>query len=131
MDDIDLLSGVLDKTGDLIAGVKPDQLGLSTPCPEYDVATLRDHIVGWLQVFEAGANERTPEGDPLQFHCGDDPGGEFRRAAAGVVDGWTRHGLDREVAISSGGKMPGQMVFNMTLMEYLTHGWDLATATSQ
>ena len=27
--------------------------------------------------------------------------------------------------------MPGNMVFNMTVMEYLAHGWDLATATSQ
>ena len=27
--------------------------------------------------------------------------------------------------------MPGEMVFNMTVMEYLTHGWDLAVATAQ
>ena len=30
-----------------------------------------------------------------------------------------------------GGELPGQMVLNMTVMEYLTHGWDLATATRQ
>ena len=35
------------------------------------------------------------------------------------------------MAVSSGAKMPGSMVFNMTVMEYLAHGWDLATATGQ
>ena len=55
MDDIDLLNGVLTKTGDLIEGVEPDQRANPTPCPEYDVDALLDHIVGWVQVFEAGA----------------------------------------------------------------------------
>ena len=131
MDEIDLLRGVLDKTGDVIAGVRPDQLGLPTPCAEYDVETLRNHIVGWMQVFEAGCHGRSYDGDAAEYRCGDDPAGDFRAAAASVVAGWTEHGLDRDVAISSGAEMPGQMVFNMTVMEYLTHGWDLAIATSQ
>ncbi|HEY6425870.1 MAG TPA: hypothetical protein VIX84_01425 [Acidimicrobiales bacterium] len=29
----------------------------------------------------------------------------------------------------TGPELPAAMVFNMTVMEYLTHGWDLATAT--
>jgi uncharacterized protein (TIGR03086 family) len=28
-------------------------------------------------------------------------------------------------------EMPASTVFNMTLIEYLTHGWDLARATGQ
>jgi uncharacterized protein (TIGR03086 family) len=31
----------------------------------------------------------------------------------------------------SGAPQPAESVFNMTLMEYLTHGWDLAVATGQ
>ena len=30
-----------------------------------------------------------------------------------------------------GGEQPAEMVFNMTLMEYLTHGWDLAVGSGQ
>src|ERR1700712_4246 len=122
MDDFDLLNSVLHKTGDVVAAVRDDQLELPTPCPEFDVAMLRNHIVAWAQVFEAGANERTFEGAPAEYHSAD-PAADFRITAAGIIDGWRRYGLGREVAVSGGSKQPGPMVFNMTLMEYLTHGW--------
>lgn len=50
MDDIDLLQSVLNKAGDIVAGVGEKQLCLPTPCPEFDVAMMRNHIVaahGW------------------------------------------------------------------------------------
>jgi uncharacterized protein (TIGR03086 family) len=130
MHEVELLTGVLDKTGDVIAGVGADQGRLPTPCKEYDVTALVNHIVGWIQVFDAGSNGRPFEGDATAYRCGANPEAEFRAAAAGVVAGWETHGLDRQVRVVSG-EMPGEMVFNMTLMEYLAHGWDLATATGQ
>jgi uncharacterized protein (TIGR03086 family) len=131
MDDIDLLSDVLDKTGDLIAGVAPDRLDRSTPCPDYDVRAMVDHLVGWVQVFAAAAGGRTYEGDPSAVHAGDDPAGEFRASAADLVAGWREHGVDRTVTLAGGGGQPGEVVLNMTLMEYLTHGWDLAVGSGQ
>jgi uncharacterized protein (TIGR03086 family) len=131
MSEIDLLSSVLTKTGDVIDGVAPDQLSGPTPCPDYDVGRLVDHLVGWVQAFETGANGRTYEGDPSAFHAGDDPAGQFRAAADGLVAGWRDNGFDRMVTVTGGGELPGEMVFNMTVMEYLTHGWDLAVATGQ
>ena len=130
IDDIELLERVLDKTGALVEGVTPDQLDDPTPCPDYDVRTLVNHITGWVQSFAAGANGRSYEGDPNNFEAGDDPGSVFRKAASEAVEGWRTHGTDRNVGLM-GGEMPGAMVLNMTIMEYLTHGWDLATATRQ
>ena len=130
MDDIELLERVLDKTGTIVAGVTPDQSDQPTPCPDYDVKALVDHITGWVQSFAAGANGGTYEGDPSAYVAGDDPGTEFRAAADTLLEGWRTHGVDRKVGLM-GGELPGQMVLNMTIMEYLTHGWDLATATRQ
>lgn len=130
MTQIELLESVLAKTGDVVAGVSEDQLELPTPCTDYDVARLRNHIVGWAQVFAAGSAEEVFEGDPAAYEAGDDPAGDFRHAAARIVRGWREHGFDRPVRLGFG-ESPAPMVFNMTLMEYLTHGWDLATATSQ
>jgi uncharacterized protein (TIGR03086 family) len=128
--EVELLTGILDKTGEVIAGVAVEQGNLPTPCQEFDVTALVNHIVGWIQVFDAGSNGRLFEGDATAFRCGDDPASEFRAAAAGVVAGWETNGFDRQVRIVSG-ELPGEMVFNMTVMEYLAHGWDLATATGQ
>jgi uncharacterized protein (TIGR03086 family) len=129
MDDIDLLQSVLAKDEALIAAVGSDQLRGPTPCPDYDVGTLVNHIVGWAQAFEAGANGREHEGDPATYTSAD-PVADFREAAAGVVAGWRAGGVDRKVGIT-GGKLPGQMVLAMTIMEFVAHGWDLATATGQ
>lgn len=129
MSEIGLLEGVLAKTADVIEAVGPDQRGLPTPCADYDVAALVDHL-GWIQVFEAGCHGRTYEGDINAYRSGPDPAGDFRRMAASLVAGWREHGMERPVRVM-GGEMPGGMVFNMTLMEYMTHGWDLAVATGQ
>ena len=130
MDEIELLRGVLAGTGDVIEGVGDDQWGLPTPCPDYDVSTLVDHILGWAEPFAAGANGEKFEGDPPAYRRGNDPAGDFRAAADRIVAGWEEHGFDRQVSLG-GGESPGATAFNMTLMETLTHGWDLATATGQ
>jgi uncharacterized protein (TIGR03086 family) len=130
MTDVDLLSGVLAKTEGIVAGVRDDQLGLPTPCSEYDVEALRSHIVGWLQVFSTAAQMVPYEGDAAKYRCGDDPVGEFRTAADGLIAGIEQHGIDRQVSFA-GSEMPGRQMFDMALMEYLQHGWDLAVATGQ
>jgi uncharacterized protein (TIGR03086 family) len=130
MREVELLEGILTKTGDVIAGVRRDQWELATPCPEYDVETLMNQIVSWIRVFDAGCNGRPFDEDPATYRCGPDPAGDFRASAASLVAGWEQHGLDRPVRVTSG-EMPGEMVFNMTVMEYPTHGWDLAVATGQ
>lgn len=131
MDQIELLEGVLTKTGKVVANVDQPRLTSTTPCDAYTVQQLMDHIVGWIQVFEAGCNGRTFQGDPSAYVCGPDAAAEFARLAASVVAGWKEYGFDREVQISGGSMMPAAMVFNMTVMEYLAHGWDLASATGQ
>ncbi|HWD51760.1 MAG TPA: TIGR03086 family metal-binding protein [Acidimicrobiales bacterium] len=131
MDQIELLEGVLTKTGKVVADVAQPRLASATPCDDYTVQQLMDHIVGWVQVFEAGCNGRTFEGDPSAYVGGPDAADEFARLAASLVAGWKEYGFDREVQISSGSMMPATMVFNMTVMEYMAHGWDLASATGQ
>ena len=131
MDEIELLRGVLTGAGDLIDGVGDNQWDQPTPCPDYDVGALVDHILGWARQFAAGANGEK-FADPSEYRRGDNPAGEFRAAADRIVAGWEEHGLDREVSFGGGGgDSPGPVAFNMTVMEVLTHGWDLATATDQ
>ena len=130
MDDLTLLEGVLAKTGEVIDGVGDDQWDRPTPCPDYDVDALVRHLLGWIQVFASASNGTRFAGDPGAAERGETPGDDFRASASRLVAGWRDGGVDRDVPML-GGDTPGAMVLNMTLIEYLGHGWDLAAATGQ
>lgn len=101
-----------------------------TPCTEYDVAALLSHVVGWSLAFAAASVAEAFDDDPNSYVAGKDAAEVFRAAASDIVTGWRRHGFDRQVTVRTRSS-PGVMVFNMTLMEYFTHGCDPATATGQ
>src|SRR6478672_2704986 len=113
----DLLASVLDKTADLIAGAQTnDKAHEPTPCSELDVAQLTEHMTGWAAKFAArldgsGQADGAPGGDPAEA---------FRSSAATI----TR-------AYRSGAPGTEQLPVGMLLMEFIAHGWDLATATGQ
>jgi uncharacterized protein (TIGR03086 family) len=65
-----------------------------------------------------------------RLRAGGDPAAQFRASAAGMVAGWRAHGFDRTVSIA-GGDSPAGAAFDMTLMEFTTHGWDLAVGSGQ
>jgi uncharacterized protein (TIGR03086 family) len=127
------LGPVLDQLADVVTRPTPEMLGDPTPCRRYDVATLRDHIVGWVQFFAAAFADPARKGqrpDPDGYRAADDD-----RDLADVVHGSARTILDAV----SGGVLDGQVVllqsrmdgpgaFAMVLGEYLVHGWDLAVA---
>lgn len=127
--DVDVLQGVLDKVEGLVAGVRPDQLDERTGCPDFDVRGMVNHIVGFLQNFAAAAQGRKAEFDPTAVRS-DDPVKDVRIAAEQAIQGWRELGTDRTVGVRGPG-MPGEMVLGMTIIEYVTHGSDLALATGQ
>jgi uncharacterized protein (TIGR03086 family) len=131
MDEIALMTEVLDKTADVVAGVDPSDWDKHTPCSEYTVKDLLAHMVGWSASFVGAAEGHKPDVDPTAYHASEKSAAEFRAAAGRIVAGWQANGIDRQVSLIGAGEMPGQMVFDMTLMEYLAHGWDLARGTDQ
>ncbi|KAA9152419.1 TIGR03086 family protein [Amycolatopsis acidicola] len=126
-----LLRGAADEFLRVARGIGPAQLSAPTPCTEYDVRALLNHLLYWGPWLEAAVRkEETPSME----------GGE--RAADLVHDDWqaaltTRvHGLLEAFASpgafdGTAGGMPAEMVASMILMEWVVHGWDLASATGQ
>ena len=51
MDPIGVLSRALDQTGDLLDHVDADVLERPTPCTEWDVSALADHVINDSQQF--------------------------------------------------------------------------------
>jgi uncharacterized protein (TIGR03086 family) len=127
--DLSLLEGVLEKLEGLLAGVRPDQRALPTPCKEWDVGALEGHLVGWLRYFAAKANREQPDPDPGATRAGADPAAEFHAAAEHLLQG-LREQESGAVALAEG-EMPPAMLRVLLTGEYVVHGWDLATATGQ
>jgi uncharacterized protein (TIGR03086 family) len=115
--EIDLLQSVLDQTEATIASVAPGQEHLSTPCPDLDVARICDHLVGWARNFATRLTGGAPTEDPNEYHAGAHPATEFHQAAEAVVD-----------AYREGGEQVQKLPAGFLIMEFLVHGWDLATA---
>jgi uncharacterized protein (TIGR03086 family) len=116
----ELLSAVLADLAEVVGGISPAQLHHPTPCTDYDVAQLRDHVLHWLTTF-ADAFADQPGSGQL----------ETITAAADRMDQALRAGAASRPLRLGDSAMPGDMALSMILWEYQMHGWDLARATSQ
>ncbi len=121
------------QTESIVAAVGQDQLGLPTPCSEYDVRALLSHMVGGLTriavIGEGGDGLAVvPRADGVP-----DDGwlAAYRTVAARVLSAWADDArLDALVEVPWG-KVPGRIAVNGYIQEILAHGWDLAKATGQ
>src|SRR6185312_4878853 len=129
----DLLAAVLAGLEAVVGGIRPEQLHDPTPCTEYDVAQLREHVLGWLTTFASGFADpggQAPRGSLGGYQVPADPAAEVQ-AAAGTLTGALRAGAAGRPLRLGSSAMPGEMALGMILWEYQVHGWDLARATGQ
>ena len=131
-----LIQPVLNDLADVITAVRPEQFTDPTPCRDFDVATLRAHVLGWVTYFGAAFNDPDGTGerpDPKLVTAPDDPqaAADLVRAAAAEIATAVEHGVAERPVMMVQAKMPGDSMLRMALWEYLTHGHDLASATGQ
>lgn len=120
----------------LVCSVGDDRLTAPTPCPDYTVGDLVDHI-GGLAVAFTGAARREPVPGSEQGGSGDaarlEPGWRERIAAdlAALAEAWRDPAAYDGTASAGGVEMPGDVAAAVALNEVVVHGWDLATALGQ
>jgi uncharacterized protein (TIGR03086 family) len=120
----------LDQLAPLLAGVvgsiSADQLDRPTPCAEFTVQGVLEHMIGGATMFAAAYRGETPAEPDL----GDVLAG-FGPALAGLGAAISAPGaLDRTIAAPFG-EVPGDTFARFVVLDGLVHGWDLATATGQ
>lgn len=124
---------ILSELSSLLDRIDDGQRALPTPCTEYDVAALANHVIGWLENFAAGfaSDDGTcPRADvtDVVVATGDAPG-RVRVAARALDEAIRGGGAQRPLVIAAQGGMPGDIALSMMLSEYVLHGWDFARAT--
>ena len=124
-------------TAGIVKLVRQDQMTAPTPCSEWDVRALLNHVIGtlWLGQALLGDSEpryaMAPGGLPDTDLAGTDPAAaysvasEAALAAAGDGDALTR------LHVTPLGEMPGPILAGFTTLDIFVHGWDLAKATGQ
>ena len=124
-------------TAAIVKTVRPDQAGVPTPCTEWDVRDLLNHVIGTLWLSEALFADHAPRYPmapgalPGTDLTGEDPAAAYAgastaaRTAASAGDTLTR------VHPTPLGEMPGPALAGFTTLDILVHGWDLAKATGQ
>ena len=108
----------------VLANVKPDQLGAPSPCSEWDAQGVIDHVVGgnqWVQGLAGRQPAELPE-DLVGAHAASAGGAQ---AVFAAPDGLTRM---FELPF---GTLPGTAFIGLRTSDVLTHAWDLARATGQ
>ena len=116
MDTVAVLSRALDQTGGLLDRVGADVLGRPTPCPDWDVSALADHVINDPHQFVLMMRGEQPDWSAPTPHVSHDWGSTFRVAADDLVRAWRDLGDDSP--------LPAAMQF----AEFAVHDWDLATA---
>jgi nitrilase len=121
----------VERFGQLVQQVTDDQWDKSTPCEDWSVRELVNHVAGenyWTQPLFAGqtvddVGDRF-EGDVL----GTDPVAGWKTGAAEAIAAVQEPGaMDRTVHLSFG-DFPGREYAMQLFADMVIHGWDLARA---
>ncbi len=122
--------------GHLVQQVPDDRLGDPTPCPEYTVGDLVEHIGGLALAFTAAAHKQdgpltasAPNPDAARLA----PDWRFRIPADldGLAAAWRDPDAWAGMSKAGGVTMPGEITGLVALDEIVLHGWDLAVATGR
>jgi uncharacterized protein (TIGR03086 family) len=121
----------LDRTKAVVAGTRRDQLDDPTPCTDWDVHALLNHIIGGLVTFASGADGKAVPMSDGTDHVADDHVAAFERAATEALYAFKAPGaLERDFTLPWG-ESPAMAALGLALADAVVHGWDLAQATGQ
>ncbi|MEZ0578554.1 TIGR03086 family metal-binding protein [Nocardioides sp. MH1] len=115
-DGVSVLSRALDQAGDVLGHVRPDNTSGPTPCSDWDVGTLADHLVEAPAKFAVMMRGEQPDWASPAPHVEEGWSGAFRAHGDDLMHAW--HSLDGDPPVPS----PWQVA------ELAVHTWDLARA---
>lgn len=109
----------------VLHGIAADDLEKQTPCREFDVAGLTDHLMNSITVLGGAAGAEFPERDRT-----DSVERQVVLAGRPALDAWKRRGLDGTVPFGNS-EAPATVMAGILSLEFLVHAWDYAAAVGR
>jgi uncharacterized protein (TIGR03086 family) len=128
---VEQLGRVSDAVAGLIGNIRADQWSAPTPCTDWTVRQMVNHLIGMNRVFAALLAGQPPPPRPSADHVEDDPVGAYRDSAAALQAAFGQPGVLERTYHGPLGTATGAERLQIRLYDLLAHGWDLAQATRQ
>jgi uncharacterized protein (TIGR03086 family) len=109
----------------VVHGIATDDLTKQTPCREFDVAALTDHLLNSVTQIGKAAGAELPARDSA-----DTVERQIIAAARPALDAWHRRGLGGTVPFGPR-EAPAGYLAGIFSLEFLVHAWDYAVATGR
>ena len=114
----------------IVGGVRRDQLGDATPCAEWTVRMVLNHVVAG-NLFFVHLATGSPPPERGADHLGNDPWAVFRGSVHAVTAVFEADGFLDRVMTAPFGDASGRQLVEMRRNELTVHAWDIARATGQ
>ena len=125
----DLLETATPTVTAVVRGVADDKLDRATPCTEFRVRDLLDHLLQVSENFAALARREDVDWSPGRGRLG----GDWRTAFEGKLNTLREAWADPQAmdGVSPGMGLPQRTVGLMLVVDLVVHSWDLAVATGR
>jgi uncharacterized protein (TIGR03086 family) len=128
------MTAAADAAARVVDNVRPGQFADPTPCTEWDVRGLLNHLILWTSY----SLERRAQGESVSeelmnrdFAASPDFAADYRAQLGRALDAWSDpHAWERALNVM-GSSTPAADMASMMVAEMVLHGWDLAAATGQ
>jgi uncharacterized protein (TIGR03086 family) len=101
--------------------IGPDDLHRPTPCGDWNVEALAEHLIATIARLGAAAGIQTAAPD-----CGSIDQ-RIQQLTQSILTGWRRRGLTGDV-VFGGRILPARLALGILSLELVVHGWDFAVA---
>lgn len=124
------------RLGALVAAVPDDALDRPTPCPDYRLGDLLEHVGGLAQAFRAAATKRgaelmaqAPAADASRLPP--DWRTRIPEDLVAMAEAWRDPAAWTGMTRAGGVDLPGEIAGLVALDELVVHGWDVARSSGQ
>ena len=124
----DQLSIALDATERVIQAVRDDQWNDPTPCTDWKVRDVVNHVVVGNDMFARILRGEPPATAPAVLGSGPEFLSAYRDSAVALLAAFRQPGVLDQAFTVPIGTVPGIVALHLRITEALVHGWDLARA---
>jgi uncharacterized protein (TIGR03086 family) len=136
VDSLALLQQVIDETNRVIAPLSDEQLKQPSPCTEWNIRDVVNHITGGATMFAVSVEQGSvPDELAGQLmggdNVGDDPKGAFAKAADRAINAFNLPGAMEKNVVLPFGEMPATVALSIAVFDVACHACDIAEGTGQ